>query len=365
MRTEPICIYCTSPGPFTNEHPIPACFGEFKELPVLKDRLCRNCNNTVISRMEQQLCRCGPEGFLRSALGIRGRESHEPVNPFLRGSSGARAIDLVAPLPETLAGPQEDQIPILWEFNPGGETIREVRQIILRDEQGCWHQIRIPDWMTEPEQLREAIRELQLGSVEEARYFAQDEDIPWIESLVKGIGASTSAPQYGRPAVTEGANARVQVTDYYFRAVAKCAFHYLLVVRPELHGSEPCFAPIREFIIEGAGNWAEVVLQDRLPLIAYPSAKHRFSRWAHVIAAEWEQGTVEIRIQFFVGPVFEPMTYRVKLAEGVDELQDDGWCGHLLVYYPDRQQQGRYSGEAIRLLRRHGLLDPARIAYLP
>ena len=143
MRTEPICIYCTSPGPFTNEHPIPACFGEFKELPVLKDRLCRNCNNTVISRMEQQLCRCGPEGFLRSALGIRGRESHEPVNPFLRGSSGARAIDLVAPLPETLAGPQEDQIPILWEFNPGGETIREVRQIILRDEQGCWHQIRI------------------------------------------------------------------------------------------------------------------------------------------------------------------------------------------------------------------------------
>lgn len=314
--------------------------------------------------MEQQFCRCGPEGFRRSALGITGRPSHTRVNPFERGSSKGKAIDLVAPLPESLSGPPEERIPILWEFNPGGGTTRAVRQIILQDEQGRWHQIRIPDWMREPAQLRQAINELDIESIKEARYFADPEDMPRLESLVRGLGGSCGPLHTPEPSITtQNAVAHFQVTDFYFRAVAKCGFHYLLAVVPEIHGSEPPFAPLRNFIING-GDWKEVINEEQGSLIDYPGPGYRLNRWGHVVVAEWQNGNVQVRTQFFVGPKDEPPIYQIRIADDVDSLRDIGWKGHLLAYFHEGKR-GRYYGQAISLIQRHTLISPTRTVYQP
>ena len=365
MSTDIQCIYCQSYGPFSKEHAIPACLGEFKNFPVLINRVCGCCNHRI-GRMEEQFCRCGPEGLFRSALGITGRSSHIRVNPFGRGSAGGKAINLVAPLPESISEPPSERIPVLWEFNPGGGTLREVRQIVLRDEQGRWHQIRIPDWMREPELLRQAINELDIESIEEARYFADPEDMPWVESLVRGLGGLCDPGHIPEPSITQNPVAHFQVTDFYFRAIAKCGFHYLLAVVHEIHGSEPSFAPLRNFIING-GDWEQVFSQEQTTLIAYPEPGYRLNRWAHVIVVEWENGTVQVRTQFFVGPNYEPPVYKIRIANNVDNLIDVGWKGHLFAYFPGGKR-GRYYGEVINLIQRYTLIDsnnPARTVYLP
>lgn len=69
----------------------------------------------------------------------------------------------------------------------------------------------------------------------------------------------------------------------------------------------------------------------------------------HIISVRWENtGYVEGRVRFFVGPMNEPMTYRVPLAKGVVALMSKGEIGHAFVYYPDGQS-GKYCGEAIPL----------------
>lgn len=149
----PRCIYCESDGPFKNlEHPLPRCLGEFRDAPRLLDTICTDCNREI-GRAEEQFCRAGPEAFFRAWFNVQGRSTHDQVNPFERGSAGAEAIDFVASHPES-------GLPILWEVNRGEQTIREVRQVVLIDDQGNVHQIRVRSWMTEPAHLRAEIDRL-------------------------------------------------------------------------------------------------------------------------------------------------------------------------------------------------------------
>jgi hypothetical protein len=85
------CLYCDNPADSV-EHPLPAAFGEFENAPVLEDRICRQCNNTRLGLLDEQFARCGPEAVMRRFHGIKGRDSHEAVNPHYRGSAGGRRL---------------------------------------------------------------------------------------------------------------------------------------------------------------------------------------------------------------------------------------------------------------------------------
>src|SRR3989338_8667195 len=150
MEMQMKCIYCGSGGPFADEHALSRCLGEFRGFPHLLDRICADCNGDI-GKMEEQIGRSGPEAYLRKYLNIEGRATHDKVNPFHRGSAGAKPIDVMARLPES-------DVNILWEINEGQNTVREVRQIVFIDKNRKSFPIRIHEWMKTTDQLREEIK---------------------------------------------------------------------------------------------------------------------------------------------------------------------------------------------------------------
>ena len=87
-----LCIYCSRVADSV-EHPLPAAFGEFKSAPLLENRICKKCNNQSLGILDEQLTRCGPEAFFRKLYDVHGRTTHEKINPFERGSAGARRLN--------------------------------------------------------------------------------------------------------------------------------------------------------------------------------------------------------------------------------------------------------------------------------
>ena len=89
------CIYCNSDGSFSEEHALSRSLGEFRDSPMLINRVCAICNENI-GKLEEQFGRSGPEAFFRRYLNIQGRDTHVKVNPFQRGSAGAKPIDFKA-----------------------------------------------------------------------------------------------------------------------------------------------------------------------------------------------------------------------------------------------------------------------------
>lgn len=336
----PKCIYCGSSGPFSEEHPLPACLGEFEGAPMLLERVCKDCNR-AIGKAEEQFCRAGPEAFFRVYFGVEGRKSHDKVNPFERGSAGASAIDLVAPHPES-------GIPVLWELNKGEAKVREVRQIVVVDANGDAHQIRIRQWMKRPEQLQEQIRELGVD-VQKAYIFASDDEVEWVQRLVSGIGGSVTWFSQPEGAVIDKPIARVQVTTSYMRALAKIGSHYLLATKLEVSGEAPEFDHVKQFIRHGRGNADNFFREESGCLVGRPSSGHRPERNVHIVVAEWRDGYVEARMQFFFGPKYEPPVYRIGLARNVQALGGRGAVGHCYGYFKDGPR-GKYAGDVSELI---------------
>ena len=284
--------------------------------------------------------------FFRQYLGIAGRDSHTRVNPFLRGSGGAEPIDFTAVHPSA-------EIDVLWEFNPGEKSVREVRQIVFIDPDGRTFPVRIPDWMRTSDQLREEMTKRGLRGKYSARVFAADGEMEWIEGLCTDLGGDFKwlPPSEGGGHI-EKPRARVTVTGAFFRAVAKVGFHYLLAAVDTWRGDEFMFDPIRTFIRHGAPpdqfvtNQMQQILTLPEPGVWTPTPMtFRPKRWGHVVVVEGTPDGIRARLQFFLGPRCEPSTYTVALARGHG---GGTWSkGHYFVYLD--APEGRVLGEATEL----------------
>jgi hypothetical protein len=126
------CLYCTE-TPDSEEHPLSAALGEFNGAPTLLNRICEQCNNRRIGLLDEQFIRCGPAAILRKRFGIEGREHHQKVNPFYRGSAGGQRI-------KYLAWDEAFGCEVLVELT-GGEQGRQLSQLILKGQDGPHHHI--------------------------------------------------------------------------------------------------------------------------------------------------------------------------------------------------------------------------------
>jgi len=226
----PVCIYCGS-SDFSKEHPLPRCCGNFKGYVTLDDRLCVECNGKC-KILDEQLCRSGGESFFREYLRIGGRKRQNKINPFYRGSAGGGRLVIEG----TLVG---DTKPVSLEIEKG--DLRELRHISLRAG-GIDHVIPIPENMT-PEQFRAAFDRLGLAKAEEAHVYADEQGIPWMESLLNTLNFRSSVEWLGGSEPVEYTNIKIEftVTERYFRALAKIGFHYFLSKIPGFRGDEECF----------------------------------------------------------------------------------------------------------------------------
>jgi hypothetical protein len=332
------CIYCNCEGPFSEEHTVPRGLGEFKDSPKLNNHVCKKCNG-IVGKLEDQFCHCGPEGYIRKAEGISGRPSHKEVNIFQRGSAGGKAIDMVSLYPEL-------GIPILWQIN-GVNSVNEVKQILLIPENGEPYCLRIQDWMKEPKDLHKAILDLNLGKIKEARIWAPPEEMEQIEKLVSPLGEGFRWLPESPPGTIKKSVIKFTVTEPYFRAIAKIAFHYFLAITPSLSGHELFFQNIKNYIYAGKGRKEEFIKEEKGPILGVPE-NCTLNVYCHIIVVAWENGNIQARMQFFYGRGFNPPVYRIRIAEKADDFAKYGHKGHGFIYFPDGQE-GKFCGEASEL----------------
>jgi len=335
------CIYCDSIGPFSEEHALPRSLGEFSGFPPLINRVCTKCNEDI-GRLEEQFGRSGPEAFFREYLNIEGRDTHNNINPFKRRSAGAKPIDFTALLPE-------EDIKVLWEFNSGEKTVREVTQIVFIDDQGKSYPLRIHKWMNNTDQLRMEMKKigLDLRGKLPARVFASDDETERVKNLVRGLGFKIKWLPPQLSAKMNNPVVKVHVTDFYFRAIAKIGFHYLISVVNTFRGNEHCFAAIRRFIIEG-GTVENFVTHTRRPILTFPHPNIRPRGWGHLLLVENVRGQIRARLQFFLGPRYNPPTYLVRLSEDVISIGEISGKGHYFCYF-ESGRKGKYHGEVSEL----------------
>lgn len=161
------CLYCPAEAN-SLEHALPAAFGEFESAPFLENRVCTKCNNTRLGLLDEQLSRCGPEAFLRTHFGVSGRDGHDAVNPYYRGSAGGRRLEMKAFDPTW-------NTEVALEYSNG--QVRQRRELVfVESASGKTHHLPIPDDLRDPEKLRAMYARLGVTQPAECRVISDAQE---------------------------------------------------------------------------------------------------------------------------------------------------------------------------------------------
>jgi hypothetical protein len=335
------CIYCGATD-VTVEHPLPRGLGRFRGYVPLADRLCARCNG-ICGQLDEQLCRCGSEAFFRKFLGISGREGHDDVNSFYRGSSRGGRLEMVGINHET---GEEKELELV-----GPNTVRELRCVKLTAEDDSVRTITITNGMTR-EEFQKKVIALGIKFFKHADISAAPEEIPWVESLFAGfkMEGKTQWVQPSGPIMYGPFTIKFTVTDRYFRAIAKIALHYFLTKFPRFRGDEACFAEIRNFIMNGCpiDEIGGFVTQSREQFAYQLRAGDRLSAWGHLIGVDATYMGFQAKVQLFVGPQNRSTVFTVRLGKNPSPIHYSEAHGDFFAYYP-AEERGEYDGEVSEL----------------
>jgi hypothetical protein len=341
MINEKKCIYCGSTGPFSKEHALPYSLGQFKGFPELINTVCAECNNKN-KLNEEQFLHCGPEAFIKKLLGIKGRKKHKKVNIFERGSAGAQPIDFIG-------YDAKLDINILFEFNPGQQTIKEVnKQIVFINKKGECFPLRVHDRIESNMQFLKYIKENVPKGSYDARFFGDDEFLQCMKILTSGLGKNFSISGPSPKTTVKNPKTVYRVTDLYFRAIAKIAFHYFLTVVDFYHGDEDIFKPIRDFIMNGGVVEDFVKQKTKKPIESILP-----NWWTHIMKIDCGYGGIFVYLQFFINvndnPLPDMLQYKFMARLSSDHVPIGlikRKCHHFIYYKPIQKVDGYY-GEVI------------------
>ena len=346
IKEEPHCLYCSA-APDTTEHVLPAAFGYFKNAPMLQDRLCPDCNNKRLGLLDQQLARCGMEGFFRRYYGILGRKDHDPVNPFVRGSAGGKRI-------EATTFDKEHGREVAIEIGSDGQGSQLCALTLIEEESGKHHHIPLHPAMT-ADQLRYAFNQCKAIQPIKTALAFHPQELEWIKPLVHEVWPTVTFPSEGTPFgnVIERPLLKFQVTDRYHRAFAKVGFHYFLSQFPRFNGTEPMFDDIRQFILEDSDDTqnraSDFIVQRQMPLLTTAAmGLIPPNGWrAHVLAAEIRPDCCIAHVQMFLTCDWDSPIRTIILARP-QSFGSHQAAGHLFLYHRDDTEDG-FSGEATSL----------------
>ena len=333
----PKCIYCEADD-FTREHHLPRGLGNFKGYVHLADRVCRRCNG-ICGQLDEQLCRSGIEAFFRKYLGLTGRQQHEEMNSFYRGSSGGGRLEMFGTSHET---GEERELELT-----GPNNVQELRCAKLVAEDGSVHTIPIKDGMT-PEDFRKKVSALSFKFFKHAYISAAQEEIPWVESLFEGfkVDGKTEWSQPTGPIMYGPFAIKFTVTSRYFRAIAKIGFHYFLTKFPRFRGDEPCFSDLRNFIMNGCrlDEIGRFVSYSKKQFAYQLLAGDRLKVWGHLVCVEADYTGFRAKIQLFVGPENRGVVYIVQLGKNPSSIHYLEVHGDFFAYYPP-EERNEFDGE--------------------
>jgi hypothetical protein len=164
------CTYGCGRGAASQEHPLPAAFGSFKNYPTLNDRICTDCNSKC-KILEERVSRGGGEGLFRTLLGIRGRKRNKKANPFYQASAGASRLTVTS---EPLSGQPKSALGI-DDMDAG--AFGELRQVLFILKDGTSRGIPVTA-DTQPERFKALISDIDLSRVEQVHLYADSRTPP-------------------------------------------------------------------------------------------------------------------------------------------------------------------------------------------
>jgi hypothetical protein len=292
------CIYtqpsglCAGSAPFNSEHWFSRGLGNFRGFEELKEKICEDCNNLFGRELEDIFLHSGPEALFREmAGGNLGRKSHEKQNIFARGANKHPPVQVIGEDPDA----KRD---IMWEVGHNSEA-KPQRQIVLVGPHGEVELIRLG---AEPGSFHSGVPDLlkqkrDAGFKAERFFGDSEEDLRQIDALCSEIFSTEAAIlQVGEPGQVIRARSAFMLSPAYFRALAKVGFHAFLFFYPNLTGLEPEFDSIKRFIYKGEEP-NQFVWASTDPLISAAD----LATPAHAIACDWNQNSLDTRIQLFAG----------------------------------------------------------------
>lgn len=330
------CIYCTAafdPRQGQGDHIIPAQLGEFKD-DVRFRRICPSCNGKI-GHSEQQLLQSGPTALGRALVRPPGRRKRESIK--IKNAAGA-------PYPVFLADMAGYHA--LVDLSP--DNPREalpVDQIVIQDPHGNIERVRLYPGM----RLEQLQKKIKTQNIHMVRLDAREQHCNEYIGLLKGLSPGIRMEE--KQATERGTYQRqgrigLFVTDRYFRAIAKMAFHYYLAHNcRQLRGDEPEFGPIRDFIMQGGDISQFFHSSGRTflhPFRNLPTGEAIVpNRWCHILVASETAGVAVIYVNLFLGPGAVPLPYHVTLHQVPSRsIASAAHWGHLYIYYHPQPETG-------------------------
>ncbi len=338
------CIYCGisfDPTKGEGDHILPVQLGEFKN-DIRFRRICTLCNNKI-GRSEQQFLLCGPESFFREVVKPKIPQKRQ------RGRSQVKAA-MGVPSPQSTID-HGDHRELVKRLKDNPTNVFPVDQIVIHDDQGSEYFIELFCGMC-PEHLQARIEKYGISKIDKIWFHFDAEHAPEFQQLVEKMWPKFKKQRL--PDIEAGikqVKGRItfKVTDHYFRALAKIAFHhYLTYSRRGFRGDEQCFDPIRNFIMNGGNN--EVFFKQSGPKFAIPFGEIPSGgvitpkQWCHIIAVDETNKIAVVYLRLFVGRGCVPRPHYVKLADINSKIfvPDSTW-GHVYLY-DESPRSGRYAG---------------------
>lgn len=343
------CIYCKSTKNLCKSaHIVPRLFGKFKNQPTLKNKVCKQCDEEI-GKCEEQLAKCGPEALFRYNLGLKGRHRRKSPSPFQRKHSGHGPIQMKVTIPNTehqaIVEPIGDGyncrlLPQIIVIGKSGDndcvlidnaeelTIDELKKLIYTANVSQPVQIR---YVMLPDSAVEHINRL----LKEAKLYVSDE----FDDKVKPFNGIVSA------------SGSITYDERYYRAIAKVALHYYIKFNNFNHtGEESFFEPIKRFIRYGEDKTHTLVSQQKGFLVKDIERGWRPPTYGHIIIGSCASQFIEVKIQFFLGPQYDPPIHIVKLGRKPLMIERPSMTfGHNYVYAFDTNAINGYDGTFHRL----------------
>ena len=360
---KPECIYCdTSQSLCRRSHIVPRCLGTFKDQPTLRYKVCEDCEG-AIGKCEDILAKCAPEALLKANLGIKGRHN-KSTSPFRRRHAGHGPIEMKIKYPGT-------EYEMLVEPLGDGQNCQIVPHIVISDSNGNKKQIIIeePDSLT-AEELKKKIFSTEIKNPVKVWPRMQNNDqVDRIFELLKECRLYTSEEMVEEIKPFEGiVKAEGQTTwdERRFRAIAKIAFHYYLNYNNFKHnGHEDIFIPIRDFVRYGKNNFKDFIVEKRGYFIEQLKNGWKPPTYGHIVVATVNKRIINVKIQLFVGPNYEPPYYEVQLSENAFKINiPETIFGHNYVYADDKEKMN-YDGSMHQLLATKLILTRSLPDYYP
>ncbi|MBX7256933.1 MAG: hypothetical protein K1Y02_11280 [Candidatus Hydrogenedentes bacterium] len=341
----------------SREHFMPKAFGTFRNCPTLNNRLCRECNGNI-GKAVDELVNASPVGLARYLTQSTGSIPEKP-RIFYQSHHGTPPILIEAKMRSLLIGESED-LPIRCEWIPDCNAISPLSQVIIRRPDYSREVILLNETLSNDDGIQRIMRVLGIDKARALTAIVHDTDREIGTKLLRRIDKRYKRTKF-RPTTLSGGlvpgHTHITFTSNAMRALAAIAFHYTLVTNEYIHGDEPEFASIRQFIMCG-GNPDGILRHLDRPFLDALHKNRYPSRCTHVLLVDKRARTIKCNVALFIYPSryvpdcsYEVIVGRnpfvIKMGPPIiahaftytDEYKQEGFHGNMTSLHPFAIQQ--------------------------